>query len=70
MRERIRIIDIAFVGKDEDGTAVAMELIELDSDVQSALEKLGVEVSGLFSEDDLTPGRGGGASARTPRRPS
>ena len=49
----IRIIDIAFVGKDEDGNALAMELIELDPDVQSALEKLGVEVSGLFSEDDL-----------------
>jgi hypothetical protein len=49
----IRIIDIAFVGKDEEGNAVAMELIELDPDVQSALESLGVEVSGLFSEDDL-----------------
>ena len=49
----IRIIDIAFVGKDEDGNAVAMELIELDPDVQSALERLGIEVSGLFSEDDL-----------------
>ena len=49
----IRIIDIAFVGKDEDGNAVAMELIELDPDVQEALEKLGIEVNGLFSDDDL-----------------
>jgi uncharacterized membrane protein len=49
----IRIIDIAFVGKDEDGTAIAMELTELDPDVQEALEKAGIEVSGLFNEDDL-----------------
>ena len=49
----IRIIDIAFVGKDADGTAVAMELTELDPDVQEGLEKVGVEVGGLFNEDDL-----------------
>lgn len=49
----IRIIDIAFVAKDEDGTAVAMELTELADDVQSALESIGVEVGGLFNEDDL-----------------
>lgn len=49
----IRIIDIAFVGKDADGSAVAMELTELDPEVQEGLEKLGIEVSGLFSDDDL-----------------
>jgi len=49
----IRIIDIAFVGKDSDGNAVAMELTELDPDVQESLEKAGIEVSGLFNEDDL-----------------
>jgi uncharacterized membrane protein len=49
----IRVIDIAFVGKDQDGNAVAMELMELDPDVQEGLEKAGIEVSGLFNEDDL-----------------
>jgi hypothetical protein len=49
----IRIIDIAFVGKDEDGNAIAMELTELDPDVQEGLEKLGIEVGGLFSDNDL-----------------
>jgi hypothetical protein len=49
----IRIIDAAFVGKDADGNTVAMELTELDPDVQAALEKAGVEVGGLFNEDDL-----------------
>jgi hypothetical protein len=49
----IRIIDIAFVGKDEGGNAVAMELTELDPDVQEGLERAGIEVSGLFNEEDL-----------------
>jgi uncharacterized membrane protein len=49
----IRVIDIAFVGKDEDGSAAAMELTELDPDVQAGLEKAGVEIGGLFNEDDL-----------------
>jgi len=49
----IRIIDIAFVGKDEDGNAVAMELTELDPDVQEGLEKAGFEAGGLFSDKDL-----------------
>jgi len=49
----IRIMDIAFVGKDEDGEAVAFELMELDPDVREGLENLGVEVQGLFNEDDL-----------------
>lgn len=49
----IRVIDIAFVGKSEDGDAIAMELTELDPDVQAGLEQAGVEVGGLFNEDDL-----------------
>ena len=49
----IRVIDITFVGKDADGEAVAMELTELDPEVQAALESTGVEVGGLFNEQDL-----------------
>ena len=49
----IRIIDIAFVGKDDNGNAIAMELTELDPDVQEGLEKAGIEVNGLFNENDL-----------------
>jgi hypothetical protein len=49
----IRIIDIAFVAKNADGEAVALELTELAPDVQAALEVLGIEVGGLFNEDDL-----------------
>ncbi len=49
----IRIIDVAFVGKNAGGDTVAMELTELDPEVQASLDKLGIEVGGLFNEDDL-----------------
>jgi hypothetical protein len=49
----IRIIDIAFAGKNSKGEAVAFEITELDPDVQAALDKLGIEVNGLLNHDDL-----------------
>jgi hypothetical protein len=49
----IRIIDIAFVTKDADGSTAALELTELDDDVQQALDSLGIEVGGLYNEEDL-----------------
>jgi Family of unknown function (DUF6325) len=49
----IRIIDVAFVSKDEDGEVGAFELTELDPEVREALDDMGVEVQGLFNEDDL-----------------
>ena len=49
----IRIIDIAFVGKNADGDTVGFELTELDPEVQKGLDKLGIEVSGLLTDDDL-----------------
>jgi hypothetical protein len=49
----IRIIDLAFVGKNAEGEIVAFELTDLDPEVRAGLEKAGVEVSGLFNEDDL-----------------
>jgi Family of unknown function (DUF6325) len=51
--ETIRVIDITFVGKNAAGDVVTMELTELDPQVQAALESIGVEVSGLFNEEDL-----------------
>lgn len=52
-RNVVRIIDAAFVIKDDDGNTAAMELTELDPDVQAGLERAGIEVSGLFNEEDL-----------------
>ena len=49
----IRIMDVAFVGKDADGEVAAFELTELDPDVREGFERIGIEVSGLFNEDDL-----------------
>jgi uncharacterized protein DUF6325 len=49
----IRIIDIAFVGKDEGGDVAAFELSDLDSEVREGLENLGATSSGLFNEEDL-----------------
>jgi hypothetical protein len=49
----IRIIDLAFVGKDAQGEIVAFELTDLAPDVREGFEKAGVEVNGLFNEDDL-----------------
>jgi uncharacterized membrane protein len=49
----IRIIDVAFVGKDADGNVAAFELTDIDPEVREGFEKAGVEVNGLFNEDDL-----------------
>jgi uncharacterized membrane protein len=49
----IRIIDLAFVSKDADGNVAAFELTDIDPQVREGFEKAGVEVSGLFNEDDL-----------------
>jgi hypothetical protein len=49
----IRIIDVAFVGKDAEGNVAAFELTDIDPEVREGFEKAGVEVNGLFNEDDL-----------------
>ena len=49
----IRIIDLAFVGKNADGEIVAFELSDLDDEVRSGLEALGLEGSGFLGEEDL-----------------
>jgi hypothetical protein len=49
----IRIIDLAFVAKSADGDIVAMELTDIDPEVREGFENAGVEVNGLFNEEDL-----------------
>jgi hypothetical protein len=49
----IRIIDVAFVGKNADGDVVAFELTDIDPEVRAGFEKAGVEVNGLFNDEDL-----------------
>jgi Family of unknown function (DUF6325) len=49
----IRLIDAAFVGKDESGEVFALETTELAPDVQEKLEALNIEVQGLFNDEEL-----------------
>jgi hypothetical protein len=49
----IRIIDIAFASKDENGELATFELSDLDPEVRQGLENLGAESGGLFNEEDL-----------------
>ena len=49
----IRLIDAAFVGKDENGEVFTLELTELAPDMQEALDELNIEVQGLFNDEEL-----------------
>ena len=49
----IRIIDIAFASKDENGEVAVFELSDLDPEVRQGLENLGATSAGLFNEQDL-----------------
>ena len=49
----IRLIDTAFVGKDENGDIFTLELNELDPRVQEGLSALNIEVQGLLNEDEI-----------------
>jgi uncharacterized membrane protein len=49
----VRIIDLAVVSKDEEGTVTILEANELQADVAEALIKLEGELTGLLSEEDL-----------------
>ena len=49
----VRVIDLAFVSRDLDGTPHAVELTELAADVQAVFDAAGVMVNGLLNDDDL-----------------
>lgn len=49
----VRIIDLAFVQTDPDGTPRYLELATIPDDLAAALERVDGEVHGLLSEDDL-----------------
>jgi hypothetical protein len=49
----IRLIDAAFVSKDELGNVTAFEVTELAPDVRERLDALNLEVHGLVNEQEL-----------------
>jgi uncharacterized membrane protein len=52
-RGLVRVIDLAVVAKDADGSVAILELQELSPEVAAAFVKLEGAVSGLLSEADL-----------------
>jgi len=49
----IRILDLAFVTKDADGNAAAVEIEDTDSSILQAFELIGAERGGLLNAEDL-----------------
>jgi Family of unknown function (DUF6325) len=49
----IRVLDLAFVMKDEDGNVVGAELEDAGSEVMQAFNALAIERGGLLNDDDL-----------------
>ena len=50
----IRVIDLAFVMKDENGDIAALEYSDLAPEIAAAFASVGGAEGGLFNEDDLT----------------
>lgn len=49
----VRILDLVFITKDDDGTITALELSEVDEDVAAPFDDIDGEVSGVLAEEDL-----------------
>jgi uncharacterized membrane protein len=49
----IRVIDIVFVAKDEDGNVLSLEMSELGEEIASQIDPVVSEVSSLLGEDDI-----------------
>jgi hypothetical protein len=49
----IRLIDAAFVGKDEAGQIFTLEITELAPEIQAGLASMNIDVQGLLSEEDM-----------------
>lgn len=50
----MRIIDLAFVAKDQEGNVIAMEMEDVDSEIGKAFQKIQSRVGDLISEADLS----------------
>lgn len=49
----IRIIDVVFAAKGENGETMGFELSDLAPEVREGLERIGAVSAGLFNEDDV-----------------
>ena len=49
----VRVVDLVFIAKDDDGNVAAVELNELDDDVSDAYLNLVEELDSLIGEEDI-----------------
>ena len=49
----VRIVDLAFISKDQDGAVTTLEIEEIDPTLRVLLHPLVSEVTGLLSQGDL-----------------
>ncbi len=52
-RDIVRIIDAAFVGKDETGEVYTLDITNFAPDIQAALASMNADDQGLLNDDDL-----------------
>ena len=52
-RQIVRIVDIVFIQKEEDGSTRTIELNDLDPETYEMFVPIGEHVSSLFTNDDL-----------------
>ncbi|MFA5884512.1 MAG: DUF6325 family protein [Acidimicrobiia bacterium] len=49
----VRVVDLVFIAKDDEGTVTAVELNELDSSISDAYVTLVEELDSLIGEEDI-----------------
>ncbi|MFL5826266.1 MAG: DUF6325 family protein [Thermoleophilaceae bacterium] len=52
-RNIVRIVDMVFVEKDEDGSVIALEVEDLDADVAAGYRNIGQDLVKVLNEDDV-----------------
>ncbi len=52
-RDLVRVLDLVFVIKDEDGRIEGFELGDIDAGIAGEIEKLEIDIAHVLSEDDV-----------------
>ncbi|HEX8854116.1 MAG TPA: DUF6325 family protein [Thermoleophilaceae bacterium] len=52
-RNVVRVVDMVFVQKDEDGSVIALEVEDLDADVAAGYRSIGQDLVKVLNEDDV-----------------
>ncbi len=52
-RDLVRVLDLVFITKDEDGRIEGFELGDLDEGIAGEIEKLEIDIAHVLSEDDV-----------------